>query len=189
MAPGGASAVESWSVASDLEGGYFFSQGSCVRRALYNASIVSIAGTCGSSSVSGGAGPATSVLLGAPRGITLTGTGGILFADQASHCVRIVNSTGYLVSMAGTCGVAGTTADGAAATLSAINQPFGVAMDMRGGFVFTVRERAEQVLTTCLDYLGVFRRPQITFFAKYLLLGSSLRSLDRWDDLALVEMG
>lgn len=127
-------------LASDLMGGFFASVGSCVQHALRNASsAVVVAGVCGASSSSGGAGPATAVLLGAPRGLALTGTGGLLIADQGAHCVRVLSATGQLGVVAGTCGTSGATADGGPATVAQLGQPFGVATDARGGFVFTVR--------------------------------------------------
>lgn len=132
-------------VASDLTGGFFVSLGSCVQR-VRNSTAVTVAGVCGSSSLSGGAGPATGVLLGAPRGLALTGTGGILIADQSAHCVRALSAAGQLSIVAGMCGASGATADGGFATAAKLGEPFGVATDARGGFVFTVREGLRELL-------------------------------------------
>ena len=126
-------------IAAVRTGGYYVSLDTCILRLYPSGSNITIAGVCGATSTTGASGPATSVVLGAPRGLAITGNGGVLFADESAHCVRLVGPSGYLSTVAGICGTYGSSADGTIATSANINRPYGVSTDARGGFAFTVR--------------------------------------------------
>ena len=79
---------------------------------------------------SGDGGAATAAQLWLPTGMAYA-KGNLYIADSANHCVRMV-SNGNISTFAGTCGTAGFSGDGAAATLAELNTPSAVAVDPNG---------------------------------------------------------
>lgn len=74
---------------------------------------------------------ATSAVLVQPSGIVVDSAGKVYVADAGDHRVRCVGTDGAIRTVAGT-GVPGLTGSGDAATASALNSPYGLAIDSLG---------------------------------------------------------
>lgn len=77
-------------------------------------------------------GPATSVRLWNPTGITFDRQGNLYIADQTNHRVRRVTPDGNLTTIAGTSAGAGFSGDGGPATSAQLNRPTDVKVDRAG---------------------------------------------------------
>jgi adhesin/invasin len=94
--------------------------------------IRTIAGT-GLAGYSGDGGPATEAMLSEPRDVEVGPDGGIYIADTGNNCIRKVESSGVIMTVAGRCGQPGGFAgDGGPAKLSVLNSPYGVELDREG---------------------------------------------------------
>ena len=76
--------------------------------------------------------PAAASAVTHPAGVALDGTGAIYFADMFNHCVRKVDGSGNVRTVAGRCRTPGFGGDGGAATDALLWRPRGVAVDRRG---------------------------------------------------------
>jgi hypothetical protein len=94
--------------------------------------ITTIAGT-GEEGFSGDGGPATEAQLYFPTDVAIDADGTVYIADRANSCVRRVDPSGTITTAAGRCGSKGDGDDGIAATEAELNNPYGVALDGRGG--------------------------------------------------------
>ena len=92
--------------------------------------ITTIAGT-GTVGSTGDGGPATSAQLNYPQAVTMNSYGNIFIADSSNHKIRMVNSAGIIITIAGT-GTVGSTGDGGPATSAQLNYPKAVAMNSYG---------------------------------------------------------
>ena len=93
--------------------------------------ITTFAGN-GSSGFSGDNGLATAAKIGFPGRIAIDDTANVYFADTYNNRIRKISAaTGIITTVAGT-GTAGYNGDGALATASQLNYPFGVAVDHSG---------------------------------------------------------
>ncbi|GAB3991183.1 hypothetical protein GCM10028807_20710 [Spirosoma daeguense] len=101
-----------------------------IRRVSPGGIITTVAGT-GTSGYSGDGGAATSAQLDDPVSLALDGNGNLYIADQSSNCIRKVNSSGVISTMAGT-GTSGFSGDGGLATSAQLNFPNSLAMDGSG---------------------------------------------------------
>jgi trimeric autotransporter adhesin len=81
-------------------------------------------------------GVATMAKLHAPSTIAMDGAGNLYINDQLNNCIRKVDASGIITTVAGT-GVAGKGADGVPATSSALNDNWGVAADNAGNIYIT----------------------------------------------------
>ncbi len=79
----------------------------------------------------GDGGPAIDATLAAPEGTALDSAGNLYIADSKNNCVRKVNPSGIISTIAGN-GTAGYSGDGGAATSAQLNGPFAVAVDSVG---------------------------------------------------------
>jgi len=84
-----------------------------------------------SSGYSGDGGAATLARLGSPRGIAIDNMGSIYFTDFYCHCVRKINTSGVINTIAGN-GSPGYSGDGGAATAATLYSPSSVAIDDSG---------------------------------------------------------
>src|SRR5262245_45862351 len=135
--------------------------------------ITTMAGT-GDQGYSGDGGAATDATFFSPRGIALAVDGSnvtIYTAEPFNHVVRKINPAGMVSTVAGN-HMQGNSTDGALATQSSLNLPFGVALDTAGnlyigeggvggaganGFSNRVRkvDAVTQELTTVVGTLGM----------------------------------
>jgi len=95
----------------------------CIRRVDANGIIETIAGN-GMPGYAGDGGPATNALLNGPFRVRLDAASGDLYiADTGNHCVRRIDVTGVITTVAGT-GTAGFAGDGGPATQAELNSPY-----------------------------------------------------------------
>jgi len=73
----------------------------------------------------GGAAPPTNAKINGPTGIYAAPSGSIYFADTENHLIRVVNTSGFLVDVAGD-RTAGYGGDGGPATAAQLNRPQGI---------------------------------------------------------------
>jgi len=98
------------------------------RRNVSDQKIVAVAGN-GTSGFSGDGGPATDAQLDKPYGVFVDTTRNIFIADTDNHCIRKVDTSGNISTVAGTCTQKGSTGDGGPATDAQLNTPQGVYVD------------------------------------------------------------
>jgi sugar lactone lactonase YvrE len=105
------------------------SKNHCVRKIDTSGSITTIAGTGGSSGYSGDGGAATSAKLDEPQGLAMDSSGNLYLADTKNHCIRKVDTSGNISTVAGTGGSSGYSGDGGDAASAKMDTPRGVATD------------------------------------------------------------
>lgn len=99
--------------------------------------ISTIAGT-GVLGYSGDGGPASAAQLNEPSCVFADGSGNIFIADQYNNCVRKIDVSGIITTVAGN-GTAGFSGDGGAATSAKLNRPYSVAVDASGNIFIADR--------------------------------------------------
>lgn len=110
---------------------YIADQSNCrIRKVAPSGIITTVAGTgvCG---FTGDGGLATAANISGLYDVWIDRFGNIYFADNASHRVRKISTSGIITTIAGI-GVAGFTGDGGLATAARLNNPGGVAVDTFG---------------------------------------------------------
>lgn len=119
-------------VAVDASGNIYIADMLNNRIRMVNAAgiITTVAGT-GGNSYTGDGGPATYAQLNLPMDIKLDPNGNILIADGANHCVRKINTSGIISTIAGT-GVLGNSGDGGLATSAQIGPISAIELDPMG---------------------------------------------------------
>ncbi len=123
-------------LAVDSAGNYFIADSvlNNVRRVdAVSGNITTFAGT-GTPGYSGDGGQATSASLNQPTGLALDKAGNLYIADRQNNCVRMVDLTGKIRTVAGT-GTAGFSGDGGPATNAQLNLPSLVAIEPSGNLV------------------------------------------------------
>ena len=111
---------------------------SVIRLVSPSGIITTYAGTGGASGYSGDGGPATSSRLNSPSCVALSSSGSLYIADTLNSLIRLVSTTGIIMSYAGT-GIAGYSGDGGPATLAKLNSPYGVAVASSGSLYIADR--------------------------------------------------
>ena len=108
-------------------------------RVVSSACIISTYAGTGVAGFSGDGGAATSAELNYPYGGALDSSGNLYVADTINHVIRVISSTGIIVTYAGTIpnvysGVElwGSTGDGGAATNARLHSPSGVVVSASG---------------------------------------------------------
>ena len=101
-----------------------------IRRVDRSGTITTVAGT-GERGYSGDGGPATRAKLSAMWGIAVDGAGNLFIADTGNDCIRRVDRSGTITTVAGT-GVGGYGGDGGPAVAARLDSPYGVAVDGAG---------------------------------------------------------
>ena len=101
-----------------------------IRKISPDGIISTIAGSS-TSSFSGDGGPATAANFNSPVGVAVDNIGNIYIADNSTHTIRVINSSGIIHTIAGT-GTSGYSGDGGAASAATLNEPYGVAVDTSG---------------------------------------------------------
>jgi sugar lactone lactonase YvrE len=92
--------------------------------------ISTLAGN-GTSGYMGDGGAATAAELSFPYAVAVDAAGNVYVADQVNHCIRKINTSGIISTVAGT-GVQGNSGDGGLATSANLYLPTGVAVDGAG---------------------------------------------------------
>jgi DNA-binding beta-propeller fold protein YncE len=120
-------------VALDGKGNLFFSDtfNHCIRRVDAKTGIISTVAGCGEKGYSGDGGPAMKAKLDEPYGVELDKEGNLYIVDRLNYCVRRVNASGTIETIAGT-GKAGSGGDGGPAREAMFKEPNGIALDGKG---------------------------------------------------------
>jgi sugar lactone lactonase YvrE len=101
-----------------------------IRRVDPDGTITTVAGS-GLAGFGGDGGPASVAMLNVPSGVHVDDGGNLYIADTANHCIRRVDPTGTITTVAGV-GTAGFSGDGGPARSAHLRSPFGVFVDRQG---------------------------------------------------------
>ena len=108
--------------------------------------ITTVAGT-GETGFSGDGGPAIQAALEEPSGVAVDGAGNLFIADYNNHCIRKVDATGTITTIAGSCETGflggGFSGDGGPAASARLRYPRGVAVDGAGNLFIADRYNHE----------------------------------------------
>lgn len=124
-------------IATDAAGNIFFADPGrhIVRKIDVNGIISTIAGTPATSGgYSGDGGQASSATLNYPTDVALDNQGNLFIADRDNHCIRKVNASGIITTVAGIAGSLnyGFTGDGGSALSAKLNKPNSISVDAMG---------------------------------------------------------
>jgi len=101
-----------------------------IRKVNTNGIITTVAGK-GNAAYGGNGGAATNASLYYPAGVALDLMGNLYIADQYNYCIRMVNTNGFITTIAGN-GVWGSSGDGGTATSASLDYPAAIALDAAG---------------------------------------------------------
>jgi sugar lactone lactonase YvrE len=99
-----------------------------IRKVDLTGTISTIAGT-GSGGFEGDAGAATNAKLKKPRGVAVDSQRNIYIADTDNHCIRKIDTSGVITTVAGIGGQAGYSGNNGPATEAKLDKPIGVFVD------------------------------------------------------------
>ncbi len=118
-------------VAVDAAGNIYIAEmaGNRIRKINTSGIITTIAGN-GTSGITGDGGPATSALVNHPSNIAIDGGGDIYISDWGNNEIRMINTSGNMIKIAGT-GIGGYSGDGIA-TAQKLAAPYSVSLDALG---------------------------------------------------------
>jgi sugar lactone lactonase YvrE len=68
-------------------------------------------------------------------------TGDLLFVDNGNNCIRRIDMSGMMTTVAGICGLHGYSGDGGPATDAKLGRPLGLVLDGNGGFYFSDNDK------------------------------------------------
>ena len=109
-----------------------------IRRVDPAGTVTTIAGT-GKEGFGGDGSPASQAQLDNPRGVAVDGAGNLFIADSGNQRIRKVDSTGTIVTIAGS-GESGFGGDGGPAIQAKFHYPSGVAVDAAGNVYVADRD-------------------------------------------------
>jgi sugar lactone lactonase YvrE len=105
-----------------------------IRMIATDGSITTFAGS-GVQGYAGDGGAATAAELSQPRGLLVTSSGAVIFADSNNQRIRMVDANGTISTIAGS-GVQGAVSDGTSAITAGMNTPRGMAVSSFGSPVY-----------------------------------------------------
>ena len=124
-----------------------------IRMVTSSGIISTIAGT-GKSGSSGDGDAATSAQLNGPYAVSAI-SGNVYIADTGNNKIRMVSSTGIIITIAGT-GTLGSSGDGKAATSAQLNTPVGLSVDISGNVYIADRENHKIRMVTSSGIITTF---------------------------------
>jgi len=144
-----------WGIAVDAAGNVYFadSRNHRIRKVDACGIITTVAGSgptgYGNDAYSGDGGPATQARLAYPTDVFADSIGNLFIADAYNHCIRKVDSSGTITTVAGT-GTPGMSGDGGPATSAQLEEPFSITMDVAGNLYIadSMNERIRKVDTS-----------------------------------------
>lgn len=119
-------------IAADNSGAIYIADtlNHAIRKVDTDGIITTIAGT--GAAGNGGEGVATEQALNMPSDVAVDGDGNVYIADTFNSCIRKVDTAGQMTTVAGHCGELGYEGDGARASESLLNRPYGIELDTEG---------------------------------------------------------
>ena len=99
----------------------------CIRKVDTNGIITTVAGS-GTWGYDGDGGLATEAQFRYPQGITVDLKGNLYIADTSNNCIRMVDTSGIIITIAGN-GSKGYSGDGGLSTEAQLDGPKGVTLD------------------------------------------------------------
>ncbi len=127
-----AALADPYSVAVDSSGNLFIADlgNNRIRKVDASGNISTVAGN-GAAAYSGDGGAATNASLDHPFGVTADGSGNVFISDIFNNCIRKVDASGVITTIAGT-GPPGYSGDGGPANKASLDEPYGLAVDAAG---------------------------------------------------------
>jgi len=140
-------------VAGDSAGNLYVADYARIRKVAAGTGIITTVAGNGSGGFSGDGGAATMASLAGPKGIRVDSAGNIYIADTGNHRIRRISAVdGIITTVAGNVfspdGLrGGFSGDGGAATVAALFDPYGVALDSSGNVYIadTINNRIRKV--------------------------------------------
>lgn len=96
----------------------------------------------------GDGGPAINASMDQPYGVAVDGSGNVYFTDATMGCVRKVDASGIITTIAGTPGFNGYSGDGGPATSALLNFPIGIVVDATGNVYIADNGKIRQINTS-----------------------------------------
>ena len=119
-------------VVTDGSGNIYIAEyGNSVIRKINSSGVISTFAGNGTRGYSGDGGAANVAKLNSPVGIVIDRSGNIYISDNLNNRIRKIDSSGIISTIAGN-GTPGYSGDGSAATLAALNGPWGISCDTFG---------------------------------------------------------
>ncbi|MHC1685848.1 MAG: DUF4073 domain-containing protein [Clostridiaceae bacterium] len=139
-----------YGVAVDSSGNIYIADTLNNRIRKVDATSGNISTVAGGGAEIGDGGPATSAQLYQPHGVAVDSSGNIYIADRLNYCIRKVDTSGNISTVAGIITEPGYSGDGGAATSAKLNNPIGVAVDSSGNIYIadTYNNRIRKVDTS-----------------------------------------
>ncbi len=117
---------------ADNHGNFFIADlGNRRIRKVNSSGIISTVAGIGVVGYTGDGGPATASELGAPYRVVVDTLNNVYIADQGNNCIRKVNTSGIITTVAGN-GTPGYSGDGGPATAAELINPYGLSVDLAG---------------------------------------------------------
>lgn len=139
QAPKGQAASPAGKIALDADGNLFIadSGNNRIRRVDAQTGIITtvagVGGTAGEDTGSAGdGGPAKEAQLARPTDVAIGPDGSLFIADTDNSCIRKVDPSGIITTVAGICGQEGAEGDHGKATEANLTRPFGIEVDKDG---------------------------------------------------------
>ncbi len=130
--PATSAEIDAYDIAIDGSGNLYFPQyNDNVIRKVNTAHIITTIGGTGAPGYSGDGGPATNATFNFPWSLKTDHAGNLYVADVKNYCIRKINTSGYVSTVAGN-GHQGNTGDGGPATNAELYSPNDVAIDGAG---------------------------------------------------------
>ena len=144
-----------YGVAVDSAGNVFIADflNHVIRKVNTSGTISTVAGT-NVFGFSGDGGPGTSGQLNRRFGLAVDGAGNLYIADSNNYCVRKLDTSGNISTVAGVPTSIGFTGDGGPATQAKMGSPYGVAVDKAGNLYIAdagnnrIRKVSNGIITT-----------------------------------------
>ncbi len=124
-----------------------------VRKVNSSGIISTVAGT-NAFGFSGDGGPGTSAQLNRPFGLAVDSSGNLYIADSNNYCIRKLDTSGNISTVAGSPTSVGFSGDGGPATKAKMGAPYGIAVDGAGNLYIAdagnnrIRKVSNGIITT-----------------------------------------